>query len=420
MSANQVIPPRADASGSGARRWRGALLNLIAMGPFATTLVVFKAMLDQLPADWFRTPLLKVLFAGLCALCTGLSIRLGGQALAARYADTVNSSAESEVGRAAHDVLRDTVKHVVPLYRDDIHQGHRLAGWSQYLDDRVPPTAVGTSYGLRLMLLLDVRDPRVNRHDIITTLLSLQRPGGGWAASTQRERARPEVTAWVLSAAVRSGLSGESREGLVTALERMLDTEADPIGMQRTTVLSVVVSVLAETAPGSPRLLELTQRLLEGARHVEREGTSFLCWGEGLHSTTPSVPHTARAALALGHAAAVLGESDSLDNAAESAVAWLCSEGDDLRMADEQLRRPVTDGSVDALFIGHFTAAWKARAIMSRPSISGRRAELRAVVEEVLKCQQNGVWSWHDGSRPIWMTYQGAKVLRDYALRTSR
>ncbi|WP_143684078.1 hypothetical protein [Streptomyces diastatochromogenes] len=401
-----------------ARRLKDALVSL---GPFTAALVAYKGLLDYaLPEDWFSVSFLRYLFAGICALCIGLGLRLLGQ-LPATRADTAQlpAPARRTGTRSARRVIDESARGVLGEYREMRHGQAELAGWSQYLNDHhVPPTAVGTSYGLRMVNAFDIRDPRINRRQVLDSLIALQKPGGGWAASTQRDRGRPEITAWVLAAMFRCGLDGTTKTELVRILEAMLDPGEDPLGMDRTSVLSVAISSLSEVAPTSPRLSWLARRLVDGAHTDEGAAAGMAYWGETLHSSARSAAHTARAAIALHRAAGVLSDGEIFDNAARSGVRWLCTADLDLRLTDEQLRRPVGDGTVDALMIGHFTPAWVARALMLTiaPECEER---LEAAVSETLDNCKDGAWRWHDGTRPIWMTYQGTAVARDYALRTA-
>lgn len=412
-------PPVPSSTSETPRRVKNALISL---GPFTAALVAYKTILDYLlPEDWFSVSVLRYLFAGVCALCVGLGTRL----LSQRYA--IESPARpmplgpvgSPGGPSARRVLDDAARGILAEYREVSYRGTDLTGWSQYLDDHlVLPTAVGTAYGLRMLTSFDIRDPRINRNRVVGTLLALQKPGGGWAASTQRDRGRPEITAWVLAGMSRCGVDEATKRDLVRLLEGMLDPQADPIGMNRTTVMTVAISTLAEVAPTSPLLPRLAHRLVDGAHREDHEPTALTYWSEHLNGSAKSVAHTARAVLALHRAAGVLADGAIFENAARSGVKWLCHTDLDLRTVDEQLRRPVDDGTVDALMIGHFTAAWVARALMS----SGTEAceeKLAVAIRETLRSHEDGVWRWHDDTRPIWMTYQGATVLRDFALRTT-
>ncbi|GAA2795098.1 hypothetical protein GCM10010441_20450 [Kitasatospora paracochleata] len=389
------------------------------VAPFTAALITFKTVLDYAPKSWFPAEFLQYLFAGLCALCVGLSIRLLGAAPGAPRARAAGArGSHGTAGPSAHTILTDTARGVAGQHRTVTHQGTVLHGWPQYLNDPVPPTAVGTSYGVRILALLDLYDASINRHDLSATLLALQRPGGGWAASTQRQRGRPEVTSWVIASLCRLGMERGAKQQLVAALEDMLEPRLDPVGMASITVVSTAVSALSEVAPTSSKLPELARRLLDGGHHDQQDSTPLLYWGETQYSSSRSVAHTARAAIALNDAARALPGNAGLASGARAAVDWLCRSGTDFHLVDEQLRRPVADGTVDALFIGHFTAAWVAQAILD-VGVSGGIYDdcLAKAMRDVVGRQENGLWRWHDGSIPIWMTQQGAQVIKDHALR---
>ena len=315
-----------------------------------------------------------------------------------------------------YNILAATATALQADFRTGIHNGIATCGWSQYLGDRVPPSAIGTSYGLRTALALDLRSPEINYSAIVKSLLRLQRPGGGWAASTQRGIGRPEVTAWVLGAASRAGMDHDEKKELVHLLERMT-TFDDPIALNRTTVMATIVSTLTDVEPTSERLPVLSERIARGCSAVNSDRT-LVAWGEVLQEgSKPSIPHSARAVIALGKAAKVVRGIPGLNATADAGRNWLSQNSVELLDTDEQLRRPVGDGDVDALFIGHFTAAWTARALLTSEEPHAHQVALRRALRIVIDSQRQGIWRWHDDSTPIWMTYQGISVVRDYILK---
>lgn len=421
-------PPAAGGSPQ-PRRLRPAdfVRSLVSLGPFAAALAAYSFLLDQLKEEWFTYSFLYFLFAGVCALCVGLVLRLFGQVFLDRIPASVAGvptgallgdpagTRGGRTGPTVQEILKATVTGIVADYREASLGTTTVYGWSQYISDQVPPTAIGTAYGLELSIMLDIRDPRINRRRLVDTLLALQRPGGGWAASTQRGIGRPEVSAWVLGAAIRSGLDPEVEQGFVQLLEEMVSAP-DPVAWGHTSVVALMVDTLADIAPQSARLTDLARLLVDGASVIAGD-TVTASWGESLFGRyKESVPHTARAVTALAKAARVRPGDTSLINTAHAGVEWLARGDIGLGQTDEQLRRPVPGGSVDALFIGHFTAALVAQALMSVGNVRAHGDRLRSAVREVIDSQEDGVWTWHDSSRPIWMTAQGATVLRDYAL----
>jgi hypothetical protein len=203
---------------------------------------------------------------------------------------------------------------------------------------------------------------------------------------------------------------------LIEHLERMSIADDDPVAFNRTAIIAILVSAFSDIAPQSARLPGLA-RALASAAH--RDGPQDLAyWGEKLgDATNASSPHTARAVIALKKAARVLPGAAELNVTADAGISWLRQSTLQILDIDEQLRRPLSDGYVDALFIGHFSAAWIARALMYADDIEEIIPALRTAMGTVLGRQDHGVWRWHDGSEPMWMTYQGACALRDYILR---
>lgn len=407
------------------QRVRDALLSI---GPFAAVLTAYGLIFDNIPDRWFTYLALKYIFSGVSALAIGLALRLAAEQLTASHRTKASEPVQrkdypaTDLRRAVtntsspYNVLAQTANAIDADLREGEHSGTATYGWSQYMGDTVPPSAIGSSYGLRTAMLLDIRSPRLNYGRIVASLIALQRPGGGWAASTQRGVARPEVTAWILPPAMRAGMDQQAAGELIEHLERMSTADTDPVAFNRTAIISILVSAFSDIAPKSARLPALA-RALASAAHRDRP-QELAYWGEKLDdATNASSPHTARAAIALKKAARVLPGAAELNVTADAGISWLSQSTSQILDIDEQLRRPLSDGDVDALFIGHFSAAWIARALMYADDIEKVIPVLRTAMGAVLDRQDHGVWQWHDGSKPMWMTYQGANALRDYILR---
>lgn len=300
-----------------------------------------------------------------------------------------------------------------------------LTGWSHFLDEsltRTRPTAVGTAYGLKLALALE-RNGSLNRSALAETLWKLRKPDGGWAARTQSGVGRPEITALVLGTLSAAGFESAALTEAVGAFEESLSPGKDPVGMSSTYVVSAAIRGLVSAGPASARLPELRALLLAGA--IQDPGQdNLLCWSDRFtpkrdQVLQPSVPHTAQAVVALARAGTVLGDDAPSRSALVQATRWLVGQPGAANQV-EHLRRIVTEEHWEMHAIRHFTAAWKARAIMASypASVPEAGSALVDAVRQVWQAQAGGVWHLDANDRPVWMTYQGARVLRDYAMYT--
>lgn len=302
----------------------------------------------------------------------------------------------------------------------------RLVGWPHFLHEAFAgqrPTAFGTAYGLKLSLVLGEQDGGLDRGALAETLWKLRVPDdGGWAARTGSGISRPEVSALVLGTLMDSGFDATRLTQAADVFEESLSPEHDPAGITRTYVVSAVVRGLVRVRPQSHRLKELRAILLEGAiEDPERE--NLLCWpstwlAKRDQLLTPSVAHTAMAVVALTRVARVLAEDAPVRSALSQAVRWLALNRG-LENQTEQIRRPVTAGHWDSLTVRHFTAAWVAKALLATSTAESPQADslLAEAIGRVWRSQRGGAWEWDDSDRPVWMTYQGIGVIRDYALR---
>ncbi|MFY1587374.1 hypothetical protein ACN267_23015 [Micromonospora sp. WMMD734] len=426
-----ALEPQRETAGPTRGRLRSLGRRIADLGPFALIFATYSLLVDHLPNQWFSQDWVRYAFAVLAALCMGITLkwlvqrpglqRFVGPSLAA---GTMLPGAREPRPRSfvsARQIMEGTRSRLMADLRTASGTRGEVFGWSQFMGEQVPPSAIGTSYGLRIALALDLREARLDRRRLVDNVVALQRPAGGWVARSQQDVARPEVTAWVLTALVRTGLDPAIRSELVGQLERMMTPEVDGVGWQRVTVLSSAISALAEVAPASAKLDELTTHLVEGAVRQQAEGEpACMAWGMTVnHGSAPSVPHTARAVVALRKAAqAVRGDRrEKLDECVDAGIEWLIRNSH-YDVTDEQLRRLTSAGdAMDTIIVGHFTPAWVARALMCRAVDERRLPHLQQAVRAVLDLQENGVWKWKEERKePTWMTYQGVLVVRDYSM----
>lgn len=325
------------------------------------------------------------------------------------------------VSAACSQALRDSV-----VVADDPARG-ALTGWPHFLHEALAgerPTAIGTAYGLKIALALGERDGRLNLAALADTLWKLRLPDGGWAARSSAGISRPEVTALALGALATSGFSAPGLEEAVACFEDSFSADRDSVGMTRTYVVSAAIRGLVRVRPQSRRLRPLRAALLEGAIQ-EPTSEGLLCWPSSWlarrdQGPAPSVAHTAMAVVALARAGRILGQDAASRSAMTQAVRWLVTNAT-LGNQTEQIRRYVDDNHRDSLTVHHFTAAWVARALLAAPGDDPAETAplLAKAADRVWRSQRDGVWEWVDNDHPLWMTYQGMSVMRDYALWTS-
>jgi hypothetical protein len=284
------------------------------------------------------------------------------------------------------------------------------------------PTAIGTAYGLKLTLLLGEDDGRLDRPALAETLWKLRRTDGGWATRSGPGIGRQEVSWLILGALASAGFDAERLTEAAAKAEAELSPEADPVGMARTNIVCAVIRGLARVRPDSRKLAPFREILLEGAVQDPRHD-DLLCWGSrlpaaGVRASIPSMAHTAMAVVTLARADRVLGPTGASRSAVEQALRWLVARRS-LVNSIEEIRRIGTGDRHDLMTICHFTAAWVARAVLTASTgrVPGTDLLLDMAVQEVWRSYTTGSWEWEEQDRPLWMTYQGACVIRDYAMR---
>lgn len=418
------------------RRPVALLRKLSVFAPLAAAYAAFQAVLSSLPPSLslanvhYLLAIASALAVGALVGCGMLFARksqLGVLAAAAAAARPLGRQADkSRAGTGGFNLLTasrmcyETMLDTVVTF-DDPQLG-RLTGWPHFLHEASAgfrPTAYGTAYGLKLALTLGSQDGRLDRAELAETLWKLRRADGGWASRTQGITGRPEVTAVALGALAAAGCDSARLAEAGDVFEAMLAPEADTIAMTSTFVVSSVVRELARIRPQSPRLARLRTILLNGT--VQDPGhDSLLCWSTRLDrsgSGIPSAAHTAMAIVALTRVRQVSGDDNQLRSALAQAVRWLTLHKS-LENQTEQIRRFVTADHWESLTVNLFTAAWVARALMGvdTTEIPGADSHLDEAIEYIIKSQNNGIWEWRDGNRPLWMTYQGISTVQAFAL----
>jgi hypothetical protein len=321
------------------------------------------------------------------------------------------------------------VRHVLlhSLIRVDDPELGTLIGWPHFFNDpsaHARPNAIGTAYGLKLMLLLDAQPHAIDPRALATTLWKFRRPDGGWAARTGTGFSLPEVSALVIGALAAAGSGTMELAAACEMFERSLSQGLDPMAIERTYVVSAIIRGLVRVHPQSENLTALRTALLSGAIRGPDQH-NLIYWSDRMPRESdealdlpPSPAHTAQAIVALVRARDVLGEDLQSRITLNQAVRWLASDRR-LDNQTEQIRRPARDSQPwDRLTVRHFTAAWVARALLALPTgLPEARSLLTDAVDQVWNYYREGYWEWDDGDRPTWMAYQGTCVLRELASR---
>jgi hypothetical protein len=421
--------------------WLGGL------GGAAAGYGVFQGLFGVLP-DSLDGQLAKYLIAGVSGLGTAAAAWLAAALVRARadraaHGPAPRPASASSVPGPLQQVLSDAYDTLAGQMAvvDDPVLG-RLTGWAHSLGENTPsrPTPVGTAYGLHILLDLGVPDGRLGTGDLVDTLWRLRLPDGGWSARSQGLQARPEVTALVLGALARAGVSQDRIAAEVARCEARFTPDHDRAGRESAHVVTTVLRGLLRAAPGSALLPVLREAVVDGAIDDPRRD-HLRCWSYRLQAPygPPSPLHTAQAVVALDRAGRVLGETAAARAAREDGVRWLlacpdahhdtCPDLDNLR---EEVRRPRTDDPArhEVLNVRHFTAAWVVRALLTPTAREVARADgLQAAWRErldgaaaaVWAGQTGGIWTWGPGEQgglrqPVWMTYQGLSALRAHAV----
>jgi hypothetical protein len=405
-----------------------ALRPLLRLGPFVIAVAIGKALLDYLPQS-LSGGAARYSLAGCASIASGTTVALVAIGLRRQRVAGGGSPPSPAGQRQSIGHLAEATQAVLLGSRavvDDPVRG-QLVGWPHFIEearDGVRPTAIGTAYGLKSYLLVDPGDVPSRAAALVETLWRLQLADKGWAARTQSGTGRPEVTALILGVLSVLGSRPDQLAEATSAFEQILTREADPIGMSRTYVVSAALCGLVRAAPSSIRLAELRRALVSGATR-DPGNDNLLCWADQLADgkktgLVPSIPHTARAIVALSRTKPIQGSDGQAESTVKEGIRWLIKQ-DGLPRQTEQIRRTLPEYRNESLTVRHFSAALVAKALLcpEAASVVDDDAPLSEAIRQVWSAQHGGVWEWDNGEHPLWMTYQGLAVLHRYALKTS-
>lgn len=295
-----------------------------------------------------------------------------------------------------------------------------LVGWSHLLDeDRI--STVGSAYALSILKLINSANNKTENlvPAAIDTLLKAKNPDGGWSASSQSTRSRPEPTAFVLSS-LSKWLSYREISDSVEVLESMID-EQDKGLWENTYCLSTVARILSEIKPSSAKLALCSAAIRKGA-HLTSDGR-ISHWGSNLsekpnktRQMAGSVLHTAHAMIALQRLSEVSEMKIGMSAIELSAPHhWILRELP-WRDTTDDINRIRERHKYDSLVVKHFTLPWVLVALL-RTGLASDNPTIRAGIIDLLDSNNEGLWDWGEVRRPVWATYDALLALTEYSLR---
>lgn len=327
----------------------------------------------------------------------------GAQGELIRLADGRQPAAEDESTRHLNvaDVFRGVADALVEaLVVDD---DGRPQGWSRNLAAR-SPGPLSTAYVVRTLQLLD--DGRIDLHRM-ADLLDQSRDRSGWRYRSE-QRARPEVTAIVLTALARLGRLPNVDDAL-----RMLADLVDDVARSRPFVLAVALDAVLAIRPDAELAHRLTQELLNSRTKYADRMLWTMNASARFERTSPSLAHTARATAILRLAGPTTTLSEQVDEAIEMAVEWMSSLHKSDVNSIELLEVAETQPAIPN---HHFTSAWVIRALAGVKGVPASRLQAALDVLWDSYSPADKLWLWRDeGSLPGWMTHDAVSALRAMA-----
>jgi len=306
-------------------------------------------------------------------------------------------------------------------------------GWEHSLGkkDKFVDT-VGTSYGLRIMKLINSNDLRFldKKSEIIRGLFQSRNRNGGWCNSESTSRIpRPEITAWVLDAFYNWG----EKEQVDIALEdlvRMLKKEDEKF-YESTFCVSLVLKVLSQFSIYEHKIKNQIQSHiyeLSGLLHrsLMTESNKLSYWSEKTCRSferiqnKPSISHTASSIIALIKAYNATNHCTSYDMLSlKPAVDWLLTQEIREDIQREEITR-VEGKKQELLRICHFTKPLVVVALLEAGT-SAKNPKIINYVKDILNFQDKddpGVWSPPmEIAKPIWATYDALNALKEFSMR---
>jgi hypothetical protein len=386
---------------------------LLGVSPFGAGAATFAGLFTYLPDSLFApdgTQLGRYAIALAGAFAAGFGIEL-----------TIHSAeAARRIPLAQNDptywfrIQRQTNQALIETKQPFVHG----FGWPHYLTTSQPrtgtPTALASAYGIKIAALCGNEPATIEWDPVVSSILSEQVAGGGWAGRTHGLKPRPEITATVVSALAVAGVARAILEPPLSRLQSLCSDKADIALWQRTYLLasslSDLLTVPSNDSSDSAVSKPLAETLMRGAIICEQ---SEVAWGEliGAPTPRPSTVHTARALVALHkYRDSERSESFPVDQLVEHGTRWLRKHAH-LDYKIEHLNRFYDSESST---IRHFTAAWVVRAL-AFSGLDATDPTMNRALQVMMSDFNRGLWRWNEAEAPIWMTYQSLRALHSLA-----
>lgn len=389
--------------------------------PVSLGLITWVGMFQYTPESLYESASLsRYVVASLTALSVGLGVTLLREMLLLEDAeDATAQSSDGTRSKTPRIRVEAVVEQAIAAIREELGRSEKTGhfGWPHFIG--VPRrygqgvSALATAYGLKILML--GRQPEVSQiTDLRQSLVRMQLPNGGWAATSQRDTPRPEVSATILSTLHRAGTPETELLPLVRIVEKLCTPAADPIGMERTHVVSVSLNGLLDVVPYSATTSYLLETICEAAV-VDSE---LVYWTESANrkasrTLAASTVQTARCVLSLAKSRQLGLLADDDLGLLEAGTAYLAANAD-LSSTTEEIVRFGENGSgtfQEALVAKQFVAAWVVRALVAGGTPVGDKM-VQSALDRVIRARQGSLWRWADGEYPIWMTYHGLVALQ--------
>lgn len=382
------------------------------IGAIPAALGVWYLAFDYFPASWYSDDeISKYVAVAALAVAAGSIVWAAGAELNRSLLKRRIVENESNTAPVSWNPPEADLRSTARRLSDSLVRLGVDVGWCHYLGSfgqAQSPSALSSAFALRTFMLTTNDAPGVPVHEVCEWIRSRANDDGGWSAQTQGTISRPEVTAIVAGTLARLEGPGEVLERAVESIEHAMQPGVDPVATTNTYVVATILEEDPFLRLSTNTTAALLQSLLNGAIPV---GGDQYCWAEQLprhQRESPSAALTARAVLAI-QALVKVGYVPTAAAAPilQGALRWMATA----QMANESTSvvRMATPGRQELNAPRHFTAALIAQCLWQAGLGSSDTA--RQALATSWESHDDGLWYWHSGDAPTYMTYYGLSAV---------